>query len=277
MTGYLAAHNALGKVKKTTIKRLHAMKQNGEKSVMLTAYDASFANIIDQCGIEMVLVGDSLGMVIQGHETTLPVTMEHMVYHTSCVARTCHNALLIADLPFMSYCNISQALTNAARLMQEGGARAVKLESGAAQTEIIAALSQQGIPVCAHLGLRPQSVHKLSGYRVQGRDVAQAKAMLDEALMFEQAGADLLLLECVPAGLAGQISQRLTIPVIGIGAGVFTDGQVLVLQDVLGITVGKMPKFSKNFMAEAQSIEAAIRAYQQAVKSAVFPASEHSF
>lgn len=276
MAGYVNAENQQTR-KKITIKYLLEMKQRQEKSVMLTAYDATFAQLIDQSGVEMILVGDSLGMVIQGHESTIPVTVDQIIYHTQCVARNCRYALLMADMPFMSYRNKSLALENAGRLMQEGGAQAVKLEGTSAQADIIEALALNGIPVCAHLGLRPQSVHKLSGYRVQGRDSASARKMFEDAVLLEQAGADLLLLECVPAQLAEKISQQLMIPVIGIGAGVATDAQVLVLQDILGITAGRVPRFSKNFMPGAASIAEAITNYVKAVKSKQFPAAEHSF
>jgi len=262
---------------KMTVRGLAEMKQRGEKSVMLTAYDASFAHLVDQAGIEMILVGDSLGMVIQGKDSTLPVTVEQIIYHTQCVAQSCQRALLLADMPFMSYRDKGLALENAARLMQEGGAQAVKLEGTIEQAEIISALAVQGVPVCAHLGLRPQFVHKLSGFRVQGRDDSSAKRMLEEAKLFEASGADLLLLECVPAQLAKRITAEVSIPVIGIGAGVDTDAQVLVLYDILGISVGFVPKFSQNFMTSSNSIQDAIISFKEAVKSGKFPTEEHSF
>ena len=256
---------------------LAAMKRAGEKFVCLTAYDASFTQVLEDAGVELILVGDSLGMVIQGHETTLPVTMDDMVYHMQSVARTSRRALSMADMPFMSYARPEQALENAARLMKEGGAHAIKLEGGHEQAGIVRELAVCGIPVCAHLGLRPQSVHKLGGYRVQGRDKKAAKAMCYDAEAVQSAGADMLLLECVPAQLAEEISRSVDIPVIGIGAGSSCDAQILVLQDVLGITPDKPPRFAKNFMPGAESIQQAVANYVQAVKSGAFPASEHTF
>ena len=264
-------------MKKVTINTLLAMKQAGEKFATLTAYDASFAGVLEQAGVDVILVGDSLGMVIQGHDTTLPVSMDDMVYHAACVARNTRQALLMVDMPFMSYSGIDQALNNAARLMREGGAHMVKLEGGSVQLPVVQALTEQGIPVCAHLGLQPQSVHKLGGYRVQGRDQASADAMLLDAEKLQQAGADMLLLECVPTLLANEITQNVQVPVIGIGAGPGTDAQVLVLQDILGITPGKPPRFSKNFMQQAAGIHEAVAAYVSAVKQGRFPAPEQSF
>lgn len=264
-------------MKKVTINTLQALKQAGEKFATLTAYDASFAGVLDQAGVEVILVGDSLGMVIQGYDTTLPVSMDDMVYHAACVARNTRHALLMVDMPFMSYSSIKQALANAARLMRAGGAHMVKLEGGHVQLPVVQALTEQGIPVCAHLGLQPQSVHKLGGYRVQGRDQASADAMLVDAENLQQAGADILLLECVPSLLANEITQNVQIPVIGIGAGPGTDAQVLVLQDILGITPGKPPRFSKDFMQHAGSVHGAVAEYVSAVKQGRFPAAEHSF
>lgn len=258
-----------------TISNLNALKQAGEKISCLTAYDASFAGLIDQCGIDLILVGDSLGMVIQGYNTTLPVSITDMVYHTRCVTSARQRAMVISDLPFASYATPEQALHNAARLVQEGGAEMVKLEG--ARYETISFLVDQGIPVCAHLGLLPQSVNNLGGYKVQGRDSNQAQQILNQAIKIEQAGASLLVLECIPSSLAGQISQQLRIPVIGIGAGVDCDGQVLVLYDMLNISIGNRPRFSKNFMATASSIEQAIQNYHHAVKNREFPALEHSY
>lgn len=262
---------------RVTINTLAKLKQQGEKFTCLTAYDASFAILLDNAGVDVVLVGDSLGMVIQGHDTTVPVTMEHMIYHASCVASNLEHALLMVDMPFMSYANIGQALKNAARLMQEGGAQLVKLEGGRTQLDIVRALADRGVPVCAHLGLQPQSVHKMGGYHVQGRTRNAAQTMIKDASLLEEAGADILLLECVPDLLAQEITSNVTIPVIGIGAGGNTDAQVLVLQDILGITPGRPPKFSKNFMAGKGSIREAIDAYIQAVKNGQFPAEEHIF
>jgi 3-methyl-2-oxobutanoate hydroxymethyltransferase len=261
--------------KSLSINDLASMKQACEKISCLTAYDASFASLLDQAGIDVLLVGDSLGMVIQGHSSTLPVTIQDMVYHTRNVTAARKRAYVIADLPFASYASPEQALLNAAQLMQLAGAQMVKLEG--AKFDVIRFLVEQGIPVCGHLGLLPQSVNQLGGYRVQGREPEQAGQILNDALAIEQAGARLLLLECVPALLAAQISQALTIPVIGIGAGVDCDGQVLVLYDMLNISMGKRPRFSKNFMAEANSIEDAILSYLNAVKNRQFPAAEQAY
>jgi len=262
---------------KVTIKSLVNKKQAGEKFSCLTAYDVSFAHVLDQAGIDVILVGDSLGMVIQGHETTVPVSMDDMCYHAACVANGASRALLMVDMPFMSYATVEQAVVNAARLMQEGGAHMVKLEGGRSQLPIVEALARNGIPVCAHIGLQPQSVHKLGGYRVQGRDKADADIMLIDAEELQQAGADLILLECVPDVLASEITRNVQVPVIGIGAGASTDAQVLVLQDILGITAGKIPKFSKNFMQSAVSIQEAVEHYDIAVKNGSFPGQEHIF
>ncbi|OQW73314.1 MAG: 3-methyl-2-oxobutanoate hydroxymethyltransferase [Proteobacteria bacterium ST_bin11] len=258
-----------------TISDLAAMKRAGEKISCLTAYDASFSALLDRAGIDVLLVGDSLGMVIQGHSSTLPVTVNDMVYHCRSVAMARKRAYVIADLPFASYATPEQALLNAASLMQLGGAQMVKLEG--AKLEVIRFLVEQGIPVCAHLGLLPQSVNRLGGYKVQGREQKQARQIVADAENIQQAGAGLLILECVPAELAAEISQCLSIPVIGIGAGVNCDGQVLVLYDMLNISVGKRPRFSKDFLADVSSIEDAVRLYHKAVKSAQFPASEHSY
>ncbi|OAI21556.1 3-methyl-2-oxobutanoate hydroxymethyltransferase [Methylomonas lenta] len=262
-------------LKMLSISHLAAMKQAGEKISCLTAYDASFSALIDQAGIEVILVGDSLGMVIQGHNSTLPVSITDMIYHTRCVAAARRRAFVLADMPFASYATPQQALDNAAPLMQAGGAQMVKLEG--AKIEVISFLVEQGIPVCGHLGLLPQSVNCIGGYKVQGREPLQAEKLLKDALAIEQAGAGLLILECIPAALAAQISQALTIPVIGIGAGADCDGQVLVLYDMLNISVGNRPRFSKNFLSSADSIEQAVLNYRQAVKSVEFPAAEHSY
>lgn len=258
-----------------SISDLTAMKQAGEKITCLTAYDASFSGLLDRVGIDVILVGDSLGMVIQGHHSTLPVTVEDMVYHTRCVTAARKRAFVMADLPFASYATPQQALQNAARLMQTGGAQMIKLEG--AKLDAIAFLVDQGIPVCGHLGLLPQSVNRLGGYKVQGKDPAHAQKILEDALDIEQAGAGLLILECVPAMLAAEITKNLSIPVIGIGAGVECDGQVLVLYDMLNISIGNRPRFSKNFMTGSDSIEDAVNAYHQAVKSVQFPAPEHCY
>lgn len=260
-----------------TALRLAEMKSRGEKIVALTSYDASFAALCDCAGIDVVLVGDSLGMVVQGHASTVPVSLDDMVYHTAAVARGLGHALLIADLPFMTYRAAECALRSSARLMAEGSAAMVKLEGAGYVVNVIAALSEHNIPVCAHLGLTPQSVHKLGGYRVQGKTRAAADRLLADAEAVALAGADLLVLECVPTSLAKRISEKLSIPVIGIGAGVDCDGQVLVLYDMLGITPGKRPRFSKDFLAGSDSVEAALRAYADAVRCGKFPAAEHAF
>ncbi len=262
---------------RVTIATLRKLKQAGEKFAALTAYDASFARLLDEAGVAVALVGDSLGMVVQGEESTVPVTLDEMIYHTRLVRRGCEQAMVIADLPFMSYATPEQAMNSAARLMKEGGAQMVKLEGGSVMVETVRALAQRGVPVCAHLGLLPQSVHKTGGYRVQGRDSEAAEAMLADALAMEQAGADLLVLECIPRQLARRISEALSIPVIGIGAGPDTDGQVLVLYDMLGITPGKRPSFSHDFLSDTGSVAAALVAYVQQVRAGNFPADEHSF
>jgi len=260
-----------------TITYLRKMKESGERFASLTAYDASFAQLLDEAGVEVALVGDSLGMVVQGQESTVPVSMDEMIYHCRMVSRATKRTLVIADMPFMSYATPEQAMTNAARLMKEGGAQMVKLEGGAVMVETVRQLTQRGVPVCAHLGLLPQSVHKLGGYRVQGRDGDTAATILDDARALEQAGADLLVLECVPRQLAARITQALSIPVIGIGAGGDTDGQVLVLYDMLGITPGKRPSFSHDFLADTGSVSAAIASYVEQVKDGRFPNESHSF
>jgi 3-methyl-2-oxobutanoate hydroxymethyltransferase len=260
-----------------SVPHLHAMKSKGDKIVALTAYDASFAALCDAAGVDVVLVGDSLGMVIQGHGSTLPVSVDDMVYHTTAVARGLSSALLIADLPFMSFCDTETALRSSGRLLAEGSAAMVKLEGADWVLDVIDALARHDIPVCAHLGLTPQSVHKLGGYRVQGKTRAAAEKLLSDANAVAQAGADLLVLECVPAALAKRISAEIPIPTIGIGAGVDCDGQVLVLYDMLGITPGKRPRFSKDFLAGRGSVVAAISAYVDAVRSGAFPAAEHTF
>ncbi len=262
---------------KITLTTLERMKAQGEKIVSITAYDASFARVCERAGVDVLLVGDSLGMVVQGHGSTLPVTVDHMVYHMACVERATERALLVADMPFMAYATTDQALTTAARLMKEGGAHMVKLEGGVPQLETVRYLTDRGIPVCGHLGLTPQSVHQLGGYRVQGRDAETATAMLEEAVALQQAGAQLLVLECVPRSLAAEITGNLDIPVIGIGAGADTDGQVLVLYDVIGISVNRIPRFAQDFMSGADSIEAAVAAYVSAVRAGIFPREEHGF
>ena len=262
--------------KPVTVPRLREMKAKGEKIVALTCYDASFAAVLDAAGVDVALVGDSLGMVVQGRASTLPVTLDEMVYHTAMVARGLANALLVVDLPFMSYRDAAHALSASARLMGEGGAAMVKLEGGADWTcEVIAALSVRDVPVCAHLGLMPQSVHKLGGYRMQGKGADAATHLREQAHAVTEAGADVLVLESVPQELAARVSRELAIPVIGIGAGAACDGQVLVIYDMLGITPGKRPKFSKNFLAGRDSIADAIAAYAADVRAGTFPAAEN--
>ncbi len=259
-----------------SVNSLAAMKARGEKFACLTAYDATFASLISSAGVEVLLVGDSLGMVLQGHPSTLPVSMDDMCYHTRCVAQGNQGALLMADMPFMANASIEDTLKNSARLMQ-AGAQMVKLEGSGWLTESIRALSAHGIPVCAHLGLTPQSVYKFGGYKVQGRDHASATKMLNAAQELVEAGADLLLLECVPSTLAAEITAAVPVPVIGIGAGSATDGQILVMHDLLGVNQGRTPRFVKNFMQEADSISGAVAAYAAAVKEQRFPAPEHGF
>ncbi len=258
-----------------SILDLLAMKQAGEKISCLTAYDASFSQLIDQAGVDVMLVGDSLGMVIQGKKNTVPVLIEEMVYHTQCVVNARKRAFVIADLPFLSYVTTEIAMKNAAKLMQAAGAQMVKLEG--AHIDIIKSLVEFGVPVCAHLGLLPQSINQLGRYKVQGKTLQGAEKIHQDAKKVEQAGASLLILECVPTGLAEKISKNLTIPVIGIGAGVACDGQVLVLYDMLGISVGKRPRFSQNFMQIAKDIPDAIAQYHQAVKQLEFPTELHSY
>ena len=263
-------------MKPVTLTTLREMKRTGEKFACLTAYDSSFAQLLDDAGVDLLMVGDSLGMVVQGHDSTLPVTIADMIYHTRNVRRGAQRAFIVTDMPFMSYASPAQAIGNAARLMQEGGAQMVKLEGGAWLAETVHELSVRGIPVCAHLGLLPQSVHQLGGYRVQGREPASAQTLLDDAKILEQAGASLLLLESVPATLAADITRRASAPVIGIGAGPQTDAQILVLYDLLGV-IEKPPKFSKNFLAGASGLREAVQDYIKAVKSGAFPAVEHTF
>ncbi|HVY21729.1 MAG TPA: 3-methyl-2-oxobutanoate hydroxymethyltransferase [Steroidobacteraceae bacterium] len=259
------------------ISVLNKMKAEGQKIACITAYDASFAALVDEADVDVVLVGDSLGMVIQGHSTTVPVTLEDVIYHCKAVSRGLYRPFLMADMPFMTYASREQALNNAVRLMQEGGAKMVKLEGGASQADIVEFLANHDIAVCAHLGLKPQSVHKAGGFRVQGRDDHAAEQMRHDAKLLESAGADVVLLECIPAALGAQITADLHVPVIGIGAGPDTDGQILVLYDVLDITSGPKPKFAKNFMAGVDSPLAAIRNYVTAVRNGSYPAPEHCF
>lgn len=257
--------------KSITLKHLQAMKSQAEKIACLTAYDASFAALLDAAGVDVILVGDSLGMVIQGRESTVSVTMDDMIYHSQCVTSTVRHAFVIADMPFMTYTSVEQALDNATDLIQLGGVQMVKLEASVRQASIVQEMSECGIPVCAHLGLRPQYIHKLGGYSLQGNDEKSSEDLLRSAESLQAAGADMLLLECIPDTLARRITSQSSIPVIGIGAGQDCDGQILVLHDVLGVTQGVTPKFAKDFLADADDIPSAIRAYVNAVKSSGFP------
>lgn len=259
------------------VSTLRDMKASSEPIACLTAYDASFAKIVDDAGVDVVLVGDSLGMVVQGHDTTVPVTVDDIVYHTRCVARGLRRAFLMADMPFMSYTMPEQALDNAVRLMQEGGAMMVKLEGARGQVEVVEFLAQHDIPVCAHLGLKPQSVHKIGGFKVQGRERSVAEKMLDDARALQDVGADMVLLECVPNEVGERIRDSLEVPVIGIGAGPAVDGQILVLYDMLGITPGRKPRFVRDFMPGARSHGAALERYVKAIKTREYPAPEHCF
>lgn len=261
---------------KVTISTLDRMKSAGEKISVITSYDASFTRQVEQAGVDVILVGDSLGMVVQGHESTLPVTVDDMVYHTANVARAARRALLIADMPFMSHATPELALHTAGRLMKEGGAHMVKIEGGAPQLDTVRHLTARAVPVCGHLGLLPQSIHQLGGYRVQGRGEHAAERILKDAIGLQDAGAQMLVLECVPAILAAEVTRALAIPVIGIGAGVDTDGQVLVLYDMLGINLLDRPSFVRDFLAETGSVQAALVAYVNAVRDASFPGPEHT-
>ncbi len=257
--------------KPLTLHRLREMHATGEKIAMLTCYDASFARVLDEAQVDCLLVGDSLGMVVQGHATTVPVTLADMAYHVACVARGNRNAWLIGDLPYGSYhASPEQAMASAVTLMQ-AGAHMVKLEGGGWTAETVRFLAERGIPVCAHLGLTPQSVHALGGWRVQGRDAAGATALLEQARALQAAGAAMLVIELVPTALGAQITQALKIPVIGIGAGPDCSGQVLVTHDMLGLGPAKPARFVRNFMDKAASVSDAVRAYVQAVKTGHFP------
>ncbi len=252
------------------------MKQEGEKIACLTAYDASFAKLFDTSGVEVLLIGDSLGMVLKGEDDTLSVSVEEIAYHVKSVRAGTNKSMVVADMPFMSYSTPELACTNAAKLMANG-ANMVKLEGGDWLYETIKQLVERGVPVCGHLGLTPQSVNVFGGFKVQGRNSEQAEALLQSAKQLEQAGIQLLVLECVPQSLAEHISQNLSVPVIGIGAGADTDGQILVMHDMIGVSANYMPKFSKDFLAETGSISKAVEAYVSAVKSGDFPSNEHSF
>lgn len=260
-----------------TLTTLAKMAREGDKITMLTAYDASFAALLDAAGVDTLLVGDSLGNVIQGEETTLPVTLEHMIYHTRCVARGARRALVIADMPFGTFqVSPEKTFENAARLMA-AGAQMVKLEGGVEMAETVAFLVRRGVPVCGHVGLTPQSVHQLGGFKVQGRGDAQAARLLEDARAIAEAGAGLMVLEAVPAALARQVTASVDTPTIGIGAGVDCSGQVLVLYDMIDVFPGRKAKFVRNFMAEAGSIQGAVEAFVKAVKSRAFPGPDESF
>lgn len=259
-----------------TSASLATMKSNAERIAVMTCYDASFCRVLDGAGVDVLLVGDSLGNVVQGHASTVPVTLEQMVYHTACVSRVAERVLVVADMPFLSYATPERAIDAASKLMGEGGAAMVKVEGGASVVKTVRLLCDHGVAVCAHLGLLPQSVHRLGGYSVQGREHAAAEAMRRDALALQDAGASMLVLECVPAALAGEIRRELTIPVIGIGAGVDCDGQVLVLYDALGLNPGKAPSFVRNFLADGGDIAEAMRRYVAAVRDGSFPGSEHT-
>ena len=261
-----------------TVPKLRQMKVDGERIVSLTAYDASFARLMDACGVDVVLVGDSLGMVVQGHKSTLPVTVADIVYHSTCVSRGLRSTLLVADMPFQSCATPLRALESAVPMLAEGGASMVKIEGAGPMLETIQFLTERDIPVCAHLGLTPQSVLKLGGYKVQGREQAAAARLLSDAAAVAEAGAELLVLECVPSALAAEVTASLQIPTIGIGAGPACDGQILVLHDMLGINSGhRRPRFVRNFLEGNESIAAAVRAYAKAVRDGSFPGPEHGY
>lgn len=259
-----------------TVPKLQAMREAGEKIAVLTCYDASFAALLDRAGIDVLLIGDSLGNVLQGHSTTLPVTLEDIAYHTACVARAQPHALVVADLPFGSYGTPADAFENAVEVMR-AGAQMVKIEGGEWLAETVRFLVERSVPVCAHVGLTPQSVHAFGGFKVQGRTEAAAAQLLRDASAIQDAGAQLIVLEAIPSAVAAGVTNELRIPTIGIGAGSDCSGQVLVLHDLLGIFPGRKPRFVKDFMAGAPSIQAAVEAYIRAVKDGTFPAPEHEF
>ncbi|WP_318454572.1 3-methyl-2-oxobutanoate hydroxymethyltransferase [Photobacterium leiognathi] len=263
-------------MKKITINDLMKWKQEGRKFASVTAYDASFAQLFEQQEMPVMLVGDSLGMVLQGREDTLPVTVEDIAYHTRSVRAGSPNALLMADMPFMSYATPEQACESAAKLMR-AGANMVKLEGGAWLEDTISMLAERAVPVCAHLGLTPQSVNIFGGYKVQGRDIDKAEQMVKDAIVLKNAGAQIIVLECVPASLAERITKAVDIPVIGIGAGNSTDGQILVMHDMFGISANYMPKFSKNFLAETGDMREAVTKYIKDVETGEFPGPQHTF
>lgn len=276
MANYLQENETAGRSKAITVPALFALRERGEKITMLTAYDASFAALMDMCGVETLLIGDSLGMVCQGHNSTLPVTIDDVAYHTASVARGNKTALLLADMPFGTYATPEQAFNNAVKLIQ-AGAQMVKIEGGAWVVDTVRFLVEREIPVCAHLGLTPQSVHRFGGYKVQGKTAEAAQQLKDDALALQAAGATLLILEAIPASLGKEVTDLLTMPTIGIGAGPDCSGQVLVMHDFIGVFPGKKARFVKNFMEGQTSIEGAVRAYIREVKEGTFPAPEHCF
>jgi len=260
-----------------TLAELHAMKRRGERIAALTCYDASFTRVLEAAGVDLFIIGDSLGMVLLGYGSTGPVSMEDMVYHAASVARAGRHSYRVVDLPKGSYEAPGQALANAQRLMEAGGADMVKLEGGTARAAIVAHLARHGVPVCGHIGLLPQSVERPEDYRVQGRDTAAAAAILADARALQDAGAGLLVMECIPAPLGAEVTAAVSMPTIGIGAGPGCDGQVLVLHDMLGITTGRLPRFVENFLQDSGSIPAAVAAYVRAVKDGSYPAPRHCY
>lgn len=264
--------------RKMTVPEVRSMKEKGEKIVCLTAYDYCLARILDESGIDLLLVGDSLGSVVQGHDSTLPVTVDDVIYHTKAVIRGRRRALVVSDMPFMTFqLGVDDAKRNAGRLVQEGGAESVKLEGGVTQADTIEALVKMGVPVMGHVGLTPQSVHQFGGYRIQGRGEADARAILDDAIAVEQSGAFAVVLEGIPVQLAREITQRISIPTVGIGAGMHCDGQILVVHDMLGLFDDFMPKFVKRYANLKETIGGAVRSYMEEVRTEVFPAEEHTF
>lgn len=276
MAGYLQENQHPVRSKAITAPSLLALKRTGEKITMLTCYDASFATLMDRCGVEVLLVGDSLGMVCQGHDSTLPVSIADMAYHTASVARGNRTALLMADMPFGSYATPTAAFDNAVKLMQ-AGAQMVKIEGGAWLADTVRFLTERAVPVCAHLGLTPQSVHQLGGYKVQGKTIEGADRLKSDAVALQEAGASILILEAIPATLGKEVTDMLNMPTVGIGAGPDCSGQVLVMHDMLGVFPGHKARFVKNFMEGQTSIDAAVRAFVTSVKDGSFPATEHCF
>lgn len=264
--------------RKITTSTLQTMKAKGEPITMLTAYDATFARLFDEAGIDILLVGDSLGMVVQGNKTTIPVTIDEMIYHTRCVAKGAARPLIMADMPFMSYqASIDQALINAGRLMKEGNAESVKIEGGIEMADTVAAMTSSGIPVCAHIGLRPQSVHQMGGYKIQGKTIHSADDLIEDAVAFEEAGTFALLLEGIVSEVASDIRRAVNIPTIGIGSGINCDGQVLVCYDMLGMDNSFAPKFLKKFASIGEEIKKASAEYIREVRAKQFPSEEHTF